>query len=276
MKITFLKRHSILILLAFILKFNACKAIDEIQYSTQETISQDKLKNLPLREIVNLYYPKNFYLGIANHAKLLGQLSTEIADREFSYIVPANDYKQSYIRPDFNRWRWENSDAYLNHAKEQGQKLRLHGPISPQCSPWARDDQRTPEELSRMLDEYMTALCMRYGNEKNVFWMDVVNETICPENVKGGPGFEDRKPGEWFGPRQGTDKWENPWTILGFDEQSEIKVPVYIDRAFEISNQFAPNVKQIINQHGQFEEVVWEKMKKLVDYLRKEKGRRVD
>lgn len=45
--------------------------------------------------------------------------------------------------------------------------------------------------------------------------------------------------------------------------------------AFEISNKYAPNVKQIINQHGDFEENVWSRMKDLVKYLRS-KGRRVD
>ncbi|MEG1587190.1 MAG: endo-1,4-beta-xylanase [Bacteroidales bacterium] len=270
------RKYSLLILFALSLPFNACKAVEEIPFPVGEIIDEEESEKIPLREIVDRYYKKNFYLGIANHAKLIGQLSTEIADREFSYIVPANDYKQSYIHRDFTSWRWEYPDAYLRHATEKGQLLRLHGPISPQCSPWARNDQRTPEELSRMLDEFMTALCLRYGNEKQVMWMDVVNETICPETVKGGTGFDDRKPGDWFGPRLGTDKWENPWTILGYDENSEIKVPRYIDRAFELSNAYAPNIRQIINQHGQFEEVVWEKMKKLVAYLRNDKGRRVD
>lgn len=67
----------------------------------------------------------------------------------------------------------------------------------------------------------------------------------------------------------------NPWTIIGYDEESDIRVPLYIDMAFEISNKYAPNVKQIINQHGDFEENVWSRMKDLVKYLRS-KGRRVD
>lgn len=236
-----------------------------------------RLMNLPIREIVEKYGNHHFYIGTANHAKLIGQLSTEIADREFSYITPSNDFKQSYIHPTFDRWRWEYPDAYVDHATAQRQVLRIHGPISPQCSPWVREDERTPEELSQMLDEYMTALCLRYNQTPQVLWMDVVNETICPEKVKGGgEGFKDCEPGDWFSPRKGTDKWENPWTIIGFDEQSELKVPLYIDRAFELANQYAPNLKQIINQHGRFEEIVWEKMKNLVKYLREVKHRRVD
>lgn len=238
----------------------------------------DKLMKLPIREIVDKLYPDgNVYVGVANHAKSIGGLSTEIADREFSYITPSNDFKQSYIHQNLGKksWRWDNPDAYLNHAKKEGQVLRIHGPISPQCSRWARNDSRTLDELNKMLEEYMTALCLRYGKEKNVKWMDVVNETIAHENFKAGAGYKDMMVGDWFGPREGDSKWENPWTILGYDEASEIKVPVYIDKAFEIANRCAPDVKQIINQQGKFEEVVWEKVKKLVEYLRS-KGRRVD
>lgn len=234
----------------------------------------ENLLELTFREIIEKYYSDKFYLGIANHAKSLGQLSTEIADREFNYITPSNDFKQSYIHPTFTSWRWDNPDAYLLHAKEKGQLLRIHGPISPQCSKWVKEDKRTSKELVKMLEEYMTQLCVRYGNQPNVRWMDVVNETIAKENVND-PVFDPQKRGEWFAARQGTDKWENPWTIIGYDETSDIRTPLYIDMAFALSNKYAPGVKQIINQHGNFEEVVWEQMKKLVKYLRG-KGRRVD
>lgn len=49
----------------------------------------------------------------------------------------------------------------------------------------------------------------------------------------------------------------------------------YIDSAFAIANALAPDIKQMINQHGDFEAVVWEKMKELIAYLRS-KGRRID
>lgn len=211
----------------------------------------ENLLELTFREIIEKYYSDKFYLGIANHAKSLGQLSTEIADREFNYITPSNDFKQSYIHPTFTSWRWDNPDAYLLHAKEKGQLLRIHGPISPQCSKWVKEDKRTSKELVKMLEEYMTQLCVRYGNQPNVRWMDVVNETIAKENVND-PVFGPQKRGEWFAARQGTDKWENPWTIIGYDETSDIRTPLYIDMAFALSNKYAPGVKQIINQHGNF------------------------
>lgn len=238
------------------------------------TIDKDMVAKMPLKDILANYYSNNLYIGIANHAKLLGKLSTEIADREFSYITPANDFKQSYIHPTFEHWRWKQSDTYLEYAKSKGQLLRLHSPISPQCSKWVKEDNRTADELTQMLNEYLMQLCIRYNNQSNVLWMDVVNETIAKDDLSD-PVFGNQKRGEWFSARQGVDKWENPWTLIGYDESSDIRTPLYIDMAFEISNKYAPNIKQIINQHGSFEPEVWEKMKKLVYYLRS-KGRRID
>lgn len=270
-----LLHHVFIFMSALMFPLVACSAgIPETDETEPSADRNEELMKLTFREIIEKYYSDKFYLGIANHAKSLGELSTEIADREFNYITPANDFKQSYIHPVFSSWRWDNPDAYLAHAKEKGQMLRIHGPISPQCSKWVKDDRRTGEELAQMLEEYMTQLCVRYGSQPNIRWMDVVNETIAKENVND-PLFGAQKRGEWFAARQGTDKWENPWTIIGYDETSDIRTPLYIDMAFALSNKYAPGVKQIINQHGNFEEEVWQRMRKLVEYLRA-KGRRVD
>lgn len=227
--------------------------------------------NLSIKEILSLYYKdKPLYIGVANHYKLIGQLSEEIMKREFTYVTPSNDFKQSEIHPDPNKWRWERSDGWIRYCNENGMILRIHGPISPQSSKWAKGDERTPEELRKNMEEYLVALYTKYGSEKSVRWVDVVNETIAVEK------FDGYKPGDWFGPRSGVDKWENPWTIVGTDTSTPLNVPTYIDKSFELANRYAPNVKQIINQHGDFEEVVWERMKELYSYLTKTKGRRVD
>jgi endo-1,4-beta-xylanase len=204
-------------------------------------------------------------------------LSTAIADREFSYITPSNDFKQSYIHPSFTEWNWIYPDAWIVHARQHGQILRMHGPISPQCSKWVRDDSRNPGELVQMLSEYMTALCKRYAFCHEIRWMDVVNEVINAEKIPAGFPYPNRYyPGDWLGPRVGISDWENPWPQIGYDESTSLRVPLYVDKAFEISNKYAPRFKQIINQHGMFEEVVWNKMKLLIAYLRGTKNRRVD
>lgn len=232
-------------------------------------------QDLPIKELVKKYYPKNkLFIGIANHQTVLNQMQGEIMNREFDYATPSNDFKQTTIHPKFNIWQWEKGDAWIEQANNYKQILRIHGPISPQCSKWVKEDNRTPEELSRMLDEYMTALCKRYGKEKSVKWIDVINETIAVEDKDDPLG--NIKIADWFSRREGVEKWENPWTAIGYDEKSTLKVPLYIDRAFEIANKYAPKLKFVINEHGQFEEAVWAKMKLLVNYLRNEKHRKVD
>ncbi len=262
------------VLIASLLLLTATTSVSAKSPSlNKEEIAQ--IMSMPIKDIIDTFYPDNVFVGVATSYASITELEGEIMAREFNYVTPTNDFKQTYIRPTFNSWRWERSDGWLEYAKDNNIALRLHAPISPQCSKWIKADDRTPEELSRMLDEYMTALCVRYNNHPNALWLDVVNETIAKEKIRDAMGNVEA--GGWFGPRTGVEKWENPWTTIGFDEQSELRVPLYIDRAFEISNMLAPNIKQIINQHGSFEEVVWNKtMKGLVKYLREDKGRTLD
>ena len=178
----------------------------------------------PLREIVAKNFPAgNVYVG-GTTAWNKRSRTSGLLDREFSYITPENDFKQSTIHPTPGKWNWKTPDAWVAHAAEHGQLIRIHGPISPQVSKWTLEDHRTPEELEQNLIEFMTALCKRYDGNPQVKWMDVVNETVDPRS------------GEWFGPKPGTDKWENPWTILGFDEAVAFRPPLYIKMAFEMSS----------------------------------------
>jgi endo-1,4-beta-xylanase len=214
------------------------------------------------REIVADKYPNgNFFVGTACHHRLLGTPTETILDREFSYVTPANDFKQTAGHPEPGKWDWSNADDWVAHCAENNQVMRLHAPISPQCSKWAKDDSRTSEELRQNLEEYVTALCQRYNGYSHIKWLDVVNETVSRD-------------GTWFGPREGTDKWENPWLILGQTEDAE-NFPLYIKYAFELANEHAPNLKQIINQHGSMEPEMWEKVKATVGWLRGQ-GLRVD
>ena len=107
------------------------------------------------------------------------------------------------------------------------------------------------------LERTRLAQCQRYDVFDHVKWMDVVNETVTTR-------------GRWFGPKQGTDSWENPWTIIGYDETHPLMPPLYIKIAFEIATQHAPNTKLIINQHGGMEDRMWLTIKDLVTiYVRR-------
>jgi GH35 family endo-1,4-beta-xylanase len=201
-------------------------------------------------------------IGAASNAAYWGTESETILNREFGFVTPGNDFKQSAIHPEPDVWRWAKADDWIRRCEENDQVIRLHGPISPQCSKWTVEDDRTAKELEHNLREFMTELCKRYNKKQCVRWMDVVNETVTRE-------------GEWFGPKPGTEKWENPWTKIGFDESDPLRPPLYIKQAFEITNRHAPRIKQLINQHGDMEQAMWRKVAATVVYLRKA-GLRVD
>lgn len=87
--------------------------------SSKVPIPESELMRLPIKEIVTNYYNGNFYIGTANHGKLIDELSGRIAAREFDYMTPANDFKQSYIHPTYDSWRWELPDNWITYAKDK-------------------------------------------------------------------------------------------------------------------------------------------------------------
>ena len=201
-------------------------------------------------------------IGAASNASYWDTDTYETLNREFAYITPGNDFKQSAIHPSPGKWKWKVADEWVERCKQNGQVMRLHGPISPQCSKWARSDDRTANELKENLVQFMRATCKRYNGQSHIKWMDVVNETVS-------------RNGEWFGPREGNDRWENPWPLIGVDESHPLKPPAYIKLAFKTANKHAPNIKQLINQHGDMEPAMWDKIKGLAEYLQAD-GIRVD
>lgn len=227
--------------------------------------------SLRLREIVKARFSnKPFYIGATSADPEWGTPEEEILNREFSYITPNNDFKQTQVHPTPEKWDWRIADEWVVRAEKHDQVLRMHAPISPQCSKWAKNDERTPAELQQNLTEYMTRICKRYNGKPAVKWLDVVNETID-------------KDGSWLGPKPGVNKWENPWLKIGIETNisstypilHQDGVPLYIIQAFEIANQHGSDLKLIINQHTLIEFRAAEKLKELALYLR-ERGLRVD
>ncbi len=214
-----------------------------------------------LRNIVAAKFPgRRVLIGGTTGSWAFGTRTGQVMDREFSYVTPENDFKQAIVHPDPDTWRWDRADAWLDHIVKHGQVLRIHGPISPQCSRWAKDDRRTPAELERTMREFMTALCQRYNGKPGVISLDVVNETV----IKG----------RWHTDKKGA-KWEVPWYRIGQDTDKN-QTPLYIKMAFEIANQHAPDLKLIYNHHEDAgAEGSWQRIKETISYLR-EHGLRVD
>lgn len=149
-------------------------------FRVHSAVAQRSLQaNHGLRDIVEHKWPEEFVHtgGTIAQTELDTPLGA-VLNREFSYITPENDFKQHGVHPSPGRWNWKRADAWIESARENNQVIRIHGPVSPQCSKWAKEDSRTAEELLQNMEEYMTALCQRYNDEPEVIWLDVVNETI--------------------------------------------------------------------------------------------------
>jgi len=209
-----------------------------------------------LRDIVaEGYGDGGVLIGATTGSWAFGSNQGLVLDREFSYVTPENDFKQSIVRGKPGSWNWSRADAWLPHVQENGQVLRMHAPISPQCSGWVKDDSRTPEELEKELRLFMNALVDRYAGQPGVAYLDVVNETVT-----GG--------GDWFGPRPGTNRWENPWLLIGQDDDPN-QTPLYIRYAFEIAQRARPEVKLIYNQNTPpSSTAAWDRIKRTIAYLR--------
>ncbi|WP_281614431.1 endo-1,4-beta-xylanase [Flammeovirga sp. SubArs3] len=220
------------------------------------------------KEIIEDKYPNNnvFVGATSGFLEATGPIS-QLLSSEFRYITPANEFKQTHIHPEPGVWNWDFPDEWIEFAEKNNQLVRIHGPISPQCSKWAMNDERKPEELEQNLQEFMTALCRRYNGKKNVVWMDVVNETVNPD-------------GTWKQAMPGIT-WEVPWEKMGYIKTPSTfkhlgdSIPKYIVQAFQIANKEAPDIKLVLNQHLGMEEAAWNKVKDMVLYLRSI-GLRVD
>ncbi|UCD51526.1 MAG: endo-1,4-beta-xylanase [Phycisphaerales bacterium] len=207
-----------------------------------------------LREIVAEKFPDGRVLiGGTTGSWSFGRPTGTVMDREFGYVTPENDFKQSVVHPDPDTWRWARADAWVRHVAGNGQVLRIHGPISPQCSRWAKNDARTPAELEKLMREFATALYQRYNGKGGFFALDVVNETVVN--------------GKWHTDKKGTP-WEVPWFRLGQDSD-ENRTPLYIKMAFEMAKKHAPDFKLIFNHHEDAsKENSWDLIKKTIRYLR--------
>ena len=201
----------------------------------------------------------NVLVGATLNYSELNTIKEKLFLKDFNYLTPANAAKQSRVHPNPTVWKWQQIDDFINFSKKHNIQVRLHGPISPQASKWAKQDYRTAEELEAIMIEFTTAFAKKFNNEPTVKWMDVVNETILPD-------------GKWFGPKKGTNKWENPWLKIGLDENG---FPLYILKSFEIATKHATNIKLVYNQNAGMQKTLWDKLKKTVLYLRS-KGYRVD
>jgi len=247
--------RKIILLLAF---FYSCSSGDVESGDINDEDKEEKVESF--KKIISDNYDVNkFKLGATLNFYQLNSNVQQLFLEEFNYTTAENSFKQTIVHPDPDTWNWERVDAFINFANTHNIEMRIHGPVGPQSSVWAKDDVRTIEELSKNYQEFLVELCKRINNQKNIKWMDVVNETIASN-------------GQWTDKKEGTDKWENPWTQIGKNDDG---IPNYIIKSFEIADQYAPNLSLVFNQHAGMQPVMWDRVKETILYL-KNKGLRVD
>lgn len=201
--------------------------IDKIEYSEPT--------GRRLRDIMDEKFPdKRLIVGVTCGLWAFDYDCGFIVDNEFNYVTPENDFKQRIIHPNNIDWDFSDANKWIIHAEKNNQIIRMHCPIGPQVSDWTKADSRTSQELEKNMTDFLIAICTTYNNYEHVKYMDVVNETV--------------KNGEWFEAKTGVADWENPWTKIGY-ESDENRTPLYIKKAFEIANLFAPDIKQLYNHH---------------------------
>ena len=243
-------KSSISVSMFILLSMAYCSQEKEVMASLDQGVEVEEIET----ETVN-----NLTVGATLNYEELNTIKEELFLKDFKYLTPANAAKQTRVHPEPGVWNWDRIDEFVSFAKKNDVVVRLHGPISPQASKWAKADDRTAEELETNMTEFATEFAKHFNDEPTVKWMDVVNETILRD-------------GTWFGPKEGTDKWENPWLKMGLDENG---FPLYILKAFEIATEHATNIKLVYNQNVGMESEVWDRVKETVLYLRS-KGYRVD
>ena len=238
----------------------SCSSGDDTSELIIENDEPEIVIQEPFKKIVSdNYNNETFVFGATLNYYQLNTNVEQLFLDEFNYTTPENSFKQTIVHPEPGVWDWTRVDAFLDFASKNNIKMRVHGPIGPQSSTWAKEDSRTAEELSSLYQEYMIELCKKINNNSNVLWMDVVNETILSN-------------GQWTDKKDGTNLWENPWTQIGKNTDG---IPLYIVKAFEIAKQYAPNISLVFNQHAGMQSEMWDKVKETILYL-KSKGHKVD
>jgi len=215
-----------------------------------------------LRDIMDEKFPdKTMIVGVTCGLWAFDYACGDIVDNEFNYVTPETDFKQKIIHPNNTDWHLDEAITWMTHAEEHHQIIRMHCPIGPQVSDWTKDDSRTSEELEQNMTNFLTTMCTTFNAFEPVKYMDVVNETV--------------KNGAWFETESGIAEWENPWTKMGY-ENDENKTPRYIKKAFQITNLYAPNIKQLYNHHEEpSNRASWDLIKETVLNFKSE-GIRID
>lgn len=105
--------------------------------------------------------------------------------RDCGILVPENEFKWQFLRPDAERFDFSRFDAMLSFAEIHGLPMRGHTLLWHKTRffpKWLNEHDFGPQprrEAERLLTEHITTVCRRYSGR--IASYDVVNETIDEE-----------------------------------------------------------------------------------------------
>ncbi|GAB1414606.1 hypothetical protein MASR2M117_00120 [Paludibacter sp.] len=245
--------------------------------------------SLSIRLLVNKYHRSNsFYVGAQPGDNYLTYVQYEglrkIFYQEFAVATLNREFYQQNVYPLPNKEWFNGSYKHtFDLARKNDQLLSITTALSPDCSEWIKDETdnlHTTNNINSILEYYIENIGKELENNKDVVkWMTVVSEPVSVGHTGldyDGTGVDHAfSAGEWFGPVSGVG-YENPWTVLGFSDieltsssLSEKRIPTYIVEAFQLSNKYAPGVKQLIAQSDDIlDDAVWNTIKQMLLKLR--------
>ena len=104
-----------------------------------------------------------------------------ILTNHFNSISPENDMKFEIIHPYKDKYEWERLDKLVNYAKHKNFLVRGHTLIwHEQIPEWVKKFAGNPSQLKGILCNHISMIVDRYKDD--VYCWDVVNEVISDEN----------------------------------------------------------------------------------------------
>lgn len=172
----------------------------------------------------------HFPVGAAIWQGDITGVHADLLKKHFNSITAENDMKPSFLQPTEGTFNFTTADAFVNFAKANQMRVRGHTLVWHQQNPnWlfkdanGNDLQPTPENKALMLRRLEAHIRGVVGHFKDdVYAWDVVNEVIDESQPNGF------RRSQWY-------------LLTGTD---------YIDTAFRIAHEVAPNARLYINDYS--------------------------
>jgi endo-1,4-beta-xylanase len=139
----------------------------------------DQEEETTLRELADA---RGYRFGAAVDAAqltTLGQYRTTVSD-EFNTLTPGNALKFGPLRPSRQTFFWDNADAVVEFAEDNGMQIRGHVLLWHQQNPyWLTNGNYNRAQLMQIMREHIQTVVGRYRGR--IARWDVVNEGVADD-----------------------------------------------------------------------------------------------